>query len=328
VPEDQPAGNTTAGPAHDLVTLGEVLLRLAVPSPARFETARQLDVQIGGAEANVAAACARLGLRVAWISALPANEWGERVRRELEGHAVDCRYVSMIENARLGLYFLEYGVAPRPIRVLYDRRDSAFSRLGPSDVDWEPVHRARMVHLSGVTPALGEASRALVRRALQEAATVSFDVNYRSKLWSPEEARAFVQDVLPSVRYLFLGEAEARLVFGLTGTAEAMLESVARLAPKATVTLMRGREGSLTLDGSRFVGPTHRHSVDVVDPIGAGDAWVAGFLWATLRGRSLDAAVDAGSAVAALKCSIWGDIALVDVRDVEEILAGGPDVRR
>src|SRR6266581_5379080 len=164
---------------HDLVTLGEVLLRLSIPSPGRFETARQLDVQVGGAEANVAAACARLGLKVAWISALPANPWGERTRRELVGHGVDCAHVRMAEGARIGLYFLEYGVPPRPIRVLYDRRDSAFARLAVDDVDWEPVRRARLVHLSGVTAGLGESGRALVRRALDEAAVVSFDVNYR-----------------------------------------------------------------------------------------------------------------------------------------------------
>src|SRR3989440_10856555 len=120
---------------HDLITLGEVLLRLAVPSPARFESARALDVQIGGAEANVAAACARLGLRTAWISALPDNVWGERVLRELRGHGVDCD-VAWLPGARLGVYFLDYGVPPRPIHVLYDRRDSAFARLTPEMVDW------------------------------------------------------------------------------------------------------------------------------------------------------------------------------------------------
>src|SRR5436309_13837865 len=107
---------------HDLVTLGEVLLRLAIPAPARVETARQLDVQIGGAEANVAATVARLGLRTAWISALPANAWGDRVVRELTGHGVECRHVCRSDGTRMGLYFLEYGVPPRPIRVLYDRR--------------------------------------------------------------------------------------------------------------------------------------------------------------------------------------------------------------
>ena len=313
---------------HDLVTLGEVLLRLSIPSPGRFETARQLDVQVGGAEANVAAACARLGLRVAWISALPANPWGERTRRELVGHGVDCAHVRMTEGARIGVYFLEYGVPPRPVRVLYDRRDSAFARLTEGEVDWEPVRRARLVHLTGITPALGEGARGLVRRAMREAPAFSFDVNYRASLWSLADARRFLDAVLPDVRYLFLGQAEARTVFNLTGTTEQTLEALARLAPRATVSLQLGEAGAAVLDGSRLYRPRHVPAVQVVDSIGAGDAYVAGFLWAVLQKRELQEAVDVGTAVGALKCSMWGDIALVTPRDVEEVLAGGPDVRR
>ena len=314
---------------HDLVTLGEVMLRLAIPSPARFETARELDVQMGGAEANVAAACARLGLRSAWISALPANPWGERIRRELAGHGVDTAGVRMTEQARVGVYFLEYGVPPRPVRVLYDRRDSAFARLAPDDVDWEPVRRARLVHLSGVTAALGGTARALVERALREASgPVAYDVNYRAALWSPGEARAFASAVLPRVRYLFLGQAEARTVFELAGPPDEMLAALGRLAPQATIALLRGGEGSAVLDGGRVYRPRLAPAVQVVDPIGAGDAYVAGFLWATLTGRDVQAAVDAATAVAALKCSTWGDIALVSPQDVDDVLAGGPDVRR
>jgi 2-dehydro-3-deoxygluconokinase len=313
---------------HDLVTLGEVLLRLAIPSPTRFETARQLDLQFGGAEANVAAACARLGLRTAWISALPANPWGERIRRELTGHGVDCGQVRMTEGARVGVYFLEYGVPPRPVRVLYDRRDSAFARLTVAQVDWEPVRSARMVHLTGITPALGQTPRALVERALGEATTVSFDVNYRATLWSPAEARAFLEPVLTRVRYLFIGQGEAQTLFGFAGSPEETLGGLARLAPKATISLQRGEEGSTVLDGGRLVRPSRRPIVQMVDPIGAGDAYAAGFLWATLRGRDLQEAVDAGTAVAALKCSTWGDIALVSPQDVADVLTGGPDVRR
>jgi len=313
---------------HDLVTLGEVLLRLAIPSPARFETARQLDLQLGGAEANVAAAGARLGLRTAWISALPANPWGERIRRELVGHGVDCGHVRMTEGARVGVYFLEYGVAPRPVHVLYDRRDSAFARLTASQVDWEPVRLARIVHLTGITPALGEAPRSLVERALAEAATVSFDINYRATLWSPGEARAFLEPVLTRVRYLFIGQGEAQTLFGFAGSPEQALDGLSRLAPKATISLQRGEEGSTVLDGGRLVRPSRRPAVQMVDPIGAGDAYAAGFLWATLSGRGLQEAVDAGTAVAALKCSTWGDIALVSPQDVADVLAGGPDVRR
>src|SRR3989442_3689382 len=147
---------------HDIVGLGEVLLRLAIPSPARFETARHLDLQIGGAEANVAAACARLGLSAAWISALPANPWGERIRRELGSHGVDCAYVRMTENTRVGVYFLEYGVPPRPVRVLYDPPESAFARLTPAQVDWEPVRPARTLHLTRGTTPLGTPSLPLV----------------------------------------------------------------------------------------------------------------------------------------------------------------------
>ena len=313
---------------HDLVTLGEVLLRLAIPSPTRFETARQLDLQIGGAEANVAAACARLGLRTAWISALPANPWGERIRRELTGHGVDCGQVRMTEGARVGVYFLEYGVPPRPVRVLYDRRDSAFAQLTVAQVDWEPVRSARMVHLTGITPALGVTPRALVERALGEATTVSFDINYRATLWSPAEARAFLEPVLTRVRYLFIGQGEAQTLFGFAGSPEETLGGLARLAPKATISLQRGEEGSTVLDGGRLVRPSRRPTVQMVDPIGAGDAYAAGFLWATLRGRDLQEAVDAGTAVAALKCSTWGDIALVSPQDVADVLTGGPDVRR
>lgn len=313
---------------HDLVALGEALLRLAIPSPGRFETARTLDVQIGGAEANVAAAAARLGLRTAWISALPDNQWGERVRRELCGHGVDCSLVRVVAGARLGLYFLEYGVSPRPIRVLYDRRESAFSRLGVEDIDWEPVRRARLAHVSGVTPALGERARAIVTRLVSEAAAVSFDLNYRAALWSPAEARGFAETVLPKAQYVFLGQAEARTVFGLSGPAERIVEALARLAPKATVSLLQGEDGSTVLEGGRLWRPTRRPAVQVVDPVGAGDAFVAGFLWATLRGRTPQEAVDAAAAVAALKCSTWGDVALVSPQDVEDLLAGGPDVRR
>ncbi len=313
---------------HDLATLGEVLLRLAVPSPGRFETARQLDLQIGGAEANVAAAFTRLGLRAAWISALPANAWGDRVRRELTSHGIDCGYVRMLDDARIGLYFIEYGALPRPIRVLYDRRDSAFARLKVDDVDWTPIRRARVVHLTGITPALGPGPRALFERALGEASVVSLDVNYRAKLWSPREAHDALSGVLPRVRYLFVGADEARTIFGIDGPAETMLAEVARLAPLATVTLMQGEAGSIVADGERTYRPSRRHVVQVVDPIGAGDAYVAGFLWALLRDRPMQEAVDMAATVAALKCSLWGDIAVITAADVDDALGGSAGVRR
>jgi len=313
---------------HDLITLGEVLLRLAVPSPGRFETARVLDVQFGGAEANVAAACARLGLRTGWISAVPDNAWGDRVQRELIGYGVDCTHVYKLPGTRLGLYFIEYGVAPRPAHVLYDRRESAFSRLTPESIDWRAIRSARLVHVTGITPALGAHAREITERIFEEASAVSFDLNYRSTLWSPSDAREFFESVLPRVRYLFLGHTEAQTVLGLNDAPEVVLGLLSRRAPEATIAILQGGDGSTVLDQGRVWRPSVRYSVQIVDPIGAGDAYAAGYLWASLTGRGPQEAVDIATTVATLKCSTWGDIALITIRDVEEALAGGPDVRR
>ncbi|HKO89590.1 MAG TPA: sugar kinase, partial [Polyangiaceae bacterium] len=292
----------------DLVALGEVMLRLSAPPPERLEQAVALNIQIGGSEANVAAACARLGMRTALISALPATHpWADRAVRELSGHGVDCSGVRRPDGTRMGLYFLEYAPAPRPVRIHYDRRDSAASRLTADDIDWSILRGARLLHLSGITPALGEGLREVIRRALREAAAagvpVSFDVNYRSRLWTPKEARPFLLEVLPSVRYLFVGSDDAETVFELSGSAPGVLEGLRALAPAATIALTLGEAGSAVLDGATAHAPRKRYSVTVVDRVGAGDAFAAGFLWAMLSGRGPQVALDAATALAALKCT-------------------------
>jgi len=311
---------------HDLVGLGEVMLRLAAPPPQRLDQAVALDVQIGGSEANVMAAVARLGLRTGFISALPSEHvWGERTIRELTGHGVDCAGIVRRPGSRMGLYFLEYGAPPRPVRVLYDRRDSALSQLVADEIDWTIVREARMVHLSGITAALGENLRAVLRRACREAegagVPVSFDVNYRSRLWSAKEARDFLTELLPAVRYLFIGSDDAETVFDLSGPPDRVLEGLARVAPVATIALTLGEAGSAVRDGSRVLRPSRLYTVTTVDRVGAGDAFAAGFLWRVLQGQSTQEAVDAATALAALKCTIWGDIALVRRGELEELMA-------
>jgi 2-dehydro-3-deoxygluconokinase len=319
---------------YDLIGLGEVMLRLAARPPQRLEQASELDVQIGGTEANVMAACARLGLRTAFISALPAEHaWGDRTIRELTGHGVDCHGVLRRPGQRMGLYFLEYGMAPRPVRVLYDRRDSAFSRLLPEEVDWTLVRSARIAHLTGVTAALGGNVQDVVRRAINEAEAagvpVSFDVNYRSRLWSPKEARDFLLEVMPRLHYLFIGANDAATVFDLTGAPERVLETLRRLAPSATIALTLGEAGSAVFTAEGVSRPSRRFTVTVVDRVGAGDAYAAGYLWATLIGRSPQQAVDAATALAALKCTIWGDVPIVTRGELDEILAtDSTEIRR
>ena len=319
---------------YDLVALGEVMLRLAAPPPQRLEQTGSLEVQIGGAEANVAAACARLGLRTALISALPADHaWGDRTVREMMGHGVDCAGVLRRPGSRMGLYFLEYGAAPRPVRVLYDRKDSALSRLLPDEVDWGLVRGARLVHLSGVTAALGDNLRDVIRRALDEASAagvpVSFDVNYRSRLWSAKEAPDFLVEILPRLRYLFIGSDDAETVFELTGAPEEVLDGLRALAPGGAIALTLGEAGSAVLGQGALVRPSRRYTVSVVDRLGAGDAYAAGFLWSVLVGRTLQQAVDAATALAALKCTIWGDVPLVTRAELDELLASdSTEIRR
>jgi len=319
---------------HDLVGLGEVMLRLAAPPPQRLDQAVALDVQIGGSEANVLAAVSRMGLRTAFISALPAEHaWGDRTVRELSGHGIDCAGIVRRPGSRMGLYFLEYGAPPRPVRVLYDRRESALSQLMPEEVNWALVRNAHMMHLSGITPALGENLRAVIRRACGEARAagvpVSFDVNYRSRLWSAKEARDFLSETLPAVRYLFIGSDDAETVFELAGTPEHVLEGLARLAPSATIALTLGEAGSAAFDGNAVRRPSRLYTVTTVDRVGAGDAYAAGFLWRVLQGRTVQEAVDTATALAALKCTIWGDIALVRPAEVEELMAStNSEIRR
>jgi 2-dehydro-3-deoxygluconokinase len=323
-------------PVHDVVAPGEVMLRLASRTPIRLEQARELDVSYGGTEANVLCALGRLGRRTAWISALPRNVWGERLGRELVGHGVDVSPVVWRESGRIGTYFIEYGVAPRPIRVVYDRLGSAFSTLGEEEVDWSAVRRARVLHLTGIVPALGSRSRRLAERALEEGeaggALVSLDINYRAALWTPEAARACLEPWLARVGLLFVGIEDARRVFGLDGAPEAIAEALRSRAPRATVVLTLGDQGSLVL-ADRTYRPSRLYALDVVaDRVGAGDAFAAGFLHVWLEGREApdwQRAQDWGTALAALKCTMWGDIALVRPGEVEELMARpDPRIRR
>jgi 2-dehydro-3-deoxygluconokinase len=322
-----------ATPLYDVVAPGEVMLRLATRPPLRLEQARELDVSYGGTEANVLCALARLGHRAAWISALPTNVWGERLGRELAGHGVDVSHVRWIEGARIGTYFIEYGVAPRPIRVVYDRQGSAVTALDEAALDWAALRRTRVVHVTGITPALGPRPRRLFERAVEEGqaagALVSLDVNYRAALWTPGAAREYLEAVLPRVGLLFVGLEDARRVFGLEGPPEGVAEALHRHAPGATVALTLGDQGSLLL-ADRMYRPARLFPLDVLaDRVGAGDAFAAGVLHGVLGGRSWQEAQDFGTALAALKCTMWGDMALIRPGEVEELLTRpDPRIRR
>lgn len=299
----------------DVVSFGETMIRLAVPLGTRLETATHLEVGIGGAESNVLVALARLGRRVAWASVLPRNPLGERIARELAWHGVDTALVQWVEHGRVGVYYLDTGAPPRPTAVLYDRAGSAVAQIDGETFPVEIVGEARWLHLTGITPALSVGCRRVVERLTSEArrrgVPVSFDVNYRAKLWSPEEAAATLSWFCRQATVLFCGQADARTLWGLEGSGEDVAAALAERfgAAVTVVTLGDGGAVAMTAEGRRLtVGaiPT-----TVVDRVGAGDAFAAGFLHGYLDEHDLERAMRYGVALAALKLTVRGDLAVI-----------------
>jgi 2-dehydro-3-deoxygluconokinase len=319
---------------YDLITLGESMWRLAPPGFQRLDTARSLDVQVGGAESNVAIALARLGKRVAWWSRLPENALGQHVAQTLTTFGVDVSGVFWEPGARLGTYFVEFGSAPRATQVVYDRANSAASHMKPSDFDWTVLAETRWLHLTGITPALSvwclETAHHAIRSANEMDVPVSFDVNYRAKLWSWDEARPVIDRLAGMCSMVITALRDAR---SHTQKPDANAETLARELHSrwngATIMLTKGAEGALAYDGETIHDVPAFKVPNIVDRIGAGDSFDAGLLCGLLDGLSLPDAMRFGHAVAAIKMTIPGDIALTSRAEVERLLSeASHDVQR
>jgi 2-dehydro-3-deoxygluconokinase len=313
---------------YDLLTLGETLMRLSPPGAQRLDQARQFEVGIGGSELNVACLLARLGRRVAWVSRLPEGPLGRMVEGEARRHGVDTSWVRRIADARLGLMFYETGPEPRTARVLYDRKHSAASELGFEDAPWEMlVQASAWVHLSGITPALGPSCRALVLHVAALAAAagtpVSYDLNYRSTLTTPAEARAVLEAAAPHLNLLALAERDARSVLGFAEEGEALAAAIAARYGAPRVALTRPPEAEpgtmLLADGAFRYAP--RRKVEVVDRIGAGDSFVGGLIHGLLDG-DLDLAIGLAAFAAAIGLATPGDINFLGPEDVAAFQVG------
>src|ERR1700694_1814838 len=289
------------------------MLRLSVRPGDRIEDAPAFDVHVAGSEANVAYAAARVGVRAAWTSVLPDNPLGRRVAATLAGGPA---------RGRLALYFVELAAAPRPISVIYDRAASTMALASTSDFDWPSVVDTRVLHVSGITLGLSASCRELAKHAMQEArragATVTFDVNYRQKLWDRLAAAAAVRDVAPMIDVLICTQEDARDLFGVNGAPDLGVE---------TVVLTRGAEGAIASRAGVSI-ERRGHSVETVDRVGAGDAFVAGLIWGLLDG-SLELGLERGLAMSALKMTLHGDLFRLGAADVIALLASeGREVGR
>ena len=305
----------------DLVTFGEAMIRFSPPASQRLEQASTLKATVGGSELNVAVLAARLGVTSRWISRLPDNALGRMIEGRAREQGVDAR-IEWTADGRVGLYFVEIGGA-RVSSVLYDRAGTAISRVTPGSIDWASVFTgARWYHVSGITPALSDGAAKVTAESLVAAKkaglTVSYDLNYRSRLWSAKQACAVQEPLMEHVDVLIAAEEDARVIFG----AESAESLVKRFGIGAVAITLRDNPCSATIaaDGKVYSAP--RFEVESVDPIGAGDAFTGGLIVSRLEHRGWDEAVRFATATAALKHTIPGDFCIVTRNDVERLLRG------
>ncbi|MCL6520040.1 MAG: sugar kinase [Armatimonadetes bacterium] len=319
----------------DVVTLGEAMLRLSPPDFHRLEQANSFDLKVGGGELNVAVGIARLGLKSSWVSKLPDNPLGRLVRNKAREQGVDTSHIVWTKSGRVGIYFLEFGASPRPSSVLYDRAGSAVSTLAPGEVDWKKaLEGCSIFHVSGITPALSkscaEATLEAVKAAKDAGAKVSFDVNYRKKLWTPEEANACLVPMMEFVDLLITTEEDTGIVFGIRESSyqdvaiklhEKFGFDVVAITLREDLSVLRNNWSAFAHSHGELY-ESAKYPCELIDRVGAGDSFTAGFIYGYLTG-DVRKGVDYGAAFSALKHSIPGDLNWATLEEVENLLKGG-----
>jgi 2-dehydro-3-deoxygluconokinase len=320
---------------YDVVTFGEAMVRFSPPHFQRLEQTRSLDVNAGGAELNVAVGVTRLGMKSAWVSKLPKNGLGYLIRDRAQEFGVDCSHIVWADQGRVGLYFLELGASPRASSVLYDRTGSAISMIKPGEVNWTKVFAgSKHFHLSGITPALSssaaEAAIEALRAAKKAGCTISYDLNYRKKLWTPADAQKVQEPMMTDVDILITTEEDTNVVFGIKEkdyetVAERLAKTfkfkVVAITLREDLSVWRNNWTAIAYqDGKIF--RDRKYEVEIVDRVGAGDSFTAGFLHGWLKEKDVEKGVRYGNAFAALKHTSPGDFNWSTQEEVETQLKG------
>lgn len=333
-----------------LLAFGEIMLRLSPPGRELLMQTPKLDVWVAGAEANVATQLARLGHDVGFASRVPDNDLGRAAIATLRGHGVDVRHIAL-GGERMGLYFVTSGAGMRATEVIYDRAWSSFAEAPAAAWDWDAILAGvDRLHLSGITPALGpvpaESAIAAAEAAAARGIAISFDGNWRGKLWQrwDGDPRAILTRIVACADLLFGNHRDIALLLGRDdfggegedrrrAAAEAAFAAFPRLRTIAStarhvdhVDLNRLSARIDTRDAQAQTDETVL--AGIVDRIGGGDAFAAGVLHVLQSGGAIDAAARTGLALAALKHSLPGDASLFRQADIDAFLDGGLDVRR
>ncbi len=329
-----------------IVTMGEIMLRLSTPGYNRFVQSDSFDVCYGGGEANVALSLSNYGHEAYFVSKLPAHEIGQCAVNSLRKFGVNTDFIAR-GGDRIGIYFLETGASMRASKVIYDRAHSAIAEADVSDFDFDKIfENADWFHFTGITPALGKKAQTLIEAALVSAkkhgVTVSVDLNYRKKLWTPEEAQACMTKLMKYVDVCIGNEEDAEKCLGFkpgkTDVAGASLEMAGYedifrrmketfgfnyIATSLRESFSASDNGwsALAYDGKEFYR-SRRYDVRIVDRVGGGDSFSAGFIHGLLTYNDYKKALEFAVAASALKHTIPGDVNLVSAAEVQTLMQG------
>lgn len=331
-----------------IVTFGELMLRLQPYNYERFVQCDHVEFTFGGGEANVAVSLANFGLDAAYVTKLPAHSIGQAAVNSLRRYGVDTSKI-VRGGSRIGIYFNEKGAAQRGSVCIYDRAHSAIQEADPSEFDWDSIFEdAAWFHFTGITPALGpnmiQACRDACQAAKARGVRISCDLNYRSKLWTREQARAAMTELCQYVDVCISNEEDAKDVFGIEAEATDIYsgtlnhqgyQSVARqLADRfgfqmVAITLRESRSANdngwsamlyhAAQDAYYF---SKKYDVHIVDRVGGGDSFGGGLIYSLLTGKNPQSAIEFAAAASALKHSIEGDYNMVTAAEVEKLASG------
>jgi len=325
----------------DIVGFGEILVRLSTQNFHRIEQANAFDVRIGGAELNVLVTAQRLGLKTSYITRLAKNPLGRLVLNKIREQGVDTSNIIWSDTDRQGTYFLEFGATPRPSAIVYDRANSAISKIQSGMIDWDKVFsETKAFHCTGITPALSqsclEATTEALKKAKEKGLQVSFDLNYRVKLWTGEQAKAGLSPLMKYVDILITTEEDVFRVFQIKGTdwkevARKLVDTfgfkVVAITLREDITVWRNNWTSIALKDGKIY-EDRKYELEVVDRVGAGDNFAGGFLYIYMtRNGDVETALKYGNACAALKHSNPGDFAFYTKEEVETLVAGKGSLR-
>ncbi len=318
----------------DLISFGEVMLRLSPPDKEKISQSEVFEKNCGGSEFNVASGAANLGIRSAIVTKLPKNKIGHFIARRIRYGNVSDDYVvwDNSENKRLGIYYYESGVYPRKSAVVYDRTASSVCSLYLSEIPRDICTKTRMFHISSISLALGQTLREtaveIIRKMKENGVAISFDVNYRATLWSEEEARSVIKEILPLVDVLFISEETSRRMMQKTGTLDEIMKSYAdeygckivATTRREVVSPTKHNFGSRVYYDGKFYEEPHYNNIEVIDRVGSGDAYVAGVLYGILTGDSIESAMSYGNALSAIKNTVSGDMSISSIDEVLSVI--------